>query len=101
MSTIPDRRFLPEQSFVVPRDDVRRTDGDGNDATGAHVFLDRPRRGDVLNHPLVTAFHFGSTTTRRAGEVNRWHLVALGAIATAHQYQPFFSLCPQALHGVE
>lgn len=101
MSTIPNGGFFPEQSFVVPRDDVGRTDADGNDTTGAHVFLDCPRRGDVLHHPLVTALDFGSTTTRGAGDVNRRHLVALGAIATAHQYQPFFSLCPQALHGVE
>ena len=84
MPTIADRGFFPEQSFVVPRDNVRCADADRNNTTGAHVVFHRARGRDVLDHPLVSAFRFGAATTGRTRDVEGRHLVTLRTVAATH-----------------
>lgn len=84
MPTIANSGFFPEKSFVMPGDNVWRADADCDDTARTHVFLDCPSRRDVLDNPLVSAFRFGPTATRRARDVEGRHLVTLGTVAATH-----------------
>ena len=100
MAAIANGGLFTKQSLIVPRHDVRNTDLDRDDATGAGVFLDGTSLGDVLHNPLLAALRFGAATTGCAEDVNGCRLVALGSISAAHQYHPVFSLWAHASHGV-
>jgi hypothetical protein len=100
MAAIADGGLFAEQSFVVPRHEVRNSDFDGDDTPGTRVFLDGTGLGDVLDNPFLAALRLGAATAGSTNHVNGRRLVTFGSITSTHQYHPFSSLWFHAPQGV-
>ena len=92
MAAIANGGLFTKQSLIMPRHDMGNADLDRDDTPRTRVFLDGTSLGYVLHNPILAALRFGASTTGCADHVDGSRLVALGSIATAHQYHPLISL---------
>lgn len=84
MASITKCGFVPKESLFVPRDEVRHTDGDGDNTPRARIFLERVRGRNVLDDELLAPTRLHSATAGCARNVQGNVFLALGLVATAH-----------------